>query len=236
MLYFTKLANVMKGIILVSIIAICFGIFEFCFLCCLIYFFVHKGFRFRSSVLFNFLWWFSHWFSHWNVAWSLFSIFGISHFLALNKTPPFAMTVLYGHTIECPYVNVMSHSWMLCSIYQQANICVINRRCPIKLKDEEAAMISQNRKWCHYVTRLLAKARASLEYKMTSAGAAMWLPDTESFFMELSTEKTKRHSYSVSILQSSLLAEWNRKISAVRSLADICFLHVLFGILIVLFN
>ena len=26
------------------------------------------------------------------------------------------------------------------------------------------------------------------------------------------------------------------KISAVRSLADICFLHVLFGILIVLFN
>ena len=28
----------------------------------------------------------------------------------------------------------------------------------------------------------------------------------------------------------------NLKISAVRSLADICFLHVLFGILIVLFN
>ena len=28
----------------------------------------------------------------------------------------------------------------------------------------------------------------------------------------------------------------NMKISAVRSLADICFLHVLFGILIVLFN
>ena len=28
----------------------------------------------------------------------------------------------------------------------------------------------------------------------------------------------------------------NIKISAVRSLADICFLHVLFGILIVLFN
>ena len=52
-------------------------------------------------------------------------------------------------------------------------------------------MISQNSKWCHYVTRLLAKARASLEYKMTSAGAAMWLPDTERFFMELSIMITK---------------------------------------------
>ena len=31
-------------------------------------------------------------------------------------------------------------------------------------------------------------------------------------------------------------SERNMKISAVRSLADICFLHVLFGILIVLFN
>ena len=46
---------VMKGIVLVSIIAIYFGIFNFCSLACLTYFFVHKGFRFRSSVLFNFL-------------------------------------------------------------------------------------------------------------------------------------------------------------------------------------
>ena len=35
---------------------------------------------------------------------------------------------------------------------------------------------------------------------------------------------------------TSYLVVKNMKISAVRSLADICFLHVLFGILIVLFN
>ena len=31
----------------------------------------------------------------------------------------------------------------------------------------------------------------SLEYKMASAGAAIWLPDTERFFMELSTMITR---------------------------------------------
>lgn len=123
--------------------------------------------------------------SHCNIAWSLFSVLGISHFLALNKTAPLAMKAPYGQNIECLYINVMLRSWMLCSIYQQANIFIINWRCPIKLKDEKEEMISQNRKWCHYVPRLLAKARAFLEYKMASAGAAIWLPDTERFFMEL---------------------------------------------------
>lgn len=34
-------------------------------------------------------------------------------------------------------------------------------------------------------TQAPCKARAFLEYKMASAGAAIWLPDTERFFMEL---------------------------------------------------
>ena len=49
---------------------------------------------------------------------------------------------------------------------------------------------------------------------MASAGATIWLPDTERFFMELSTMITRaqqqRNATAVlsSILQSSLLAEW----------------------------
>ena len=45
-----------------------------------------------------------------------------------------------------------------------------------EIKDEEAEMILQNRKWCHYVPRLLANLIS--ENKMVSAGAATWLPDT----------------------------------------------------------
>ena len=39
------------------------------------------------------------------------------------------MKGLYGQNIDWPYINVMLHSWMLCSIYQQANIFIKNWRC-----------------------------------------------------------------------------------------------------------
>ena len=45
-----------------------------------------------------------------------------------------------------------------------------------EIKDEEAEMILQNRKWCHYVARLFANLIR--ENKMVSAGAAIWLPDS----------------------------------------------------------
>ena len=41
-----------------------------------------------------------------------------------------------------------------------------------EIKDEEAEMILQNRKWCYYVPRLLANFIR--ENKMRSAGAARW--------------------------------------------------------------
>ena len=70
-----------------------------------------------------------------------------------------------------------------------------------EIKDEEAEMILQNRKWCHYVPRLLANLIR--ENKMASTVAAIWLPDTQRFFMGIeqydyeSTAATKRHGFSV---------------------------------------
>ena len=46
----------------------------------------------------------------------------------------------------------------------------------VEIKDEEAEMTLQNRKWSHYVPRLLANLIR--ENEMVSAGAAIWLPDT----------------------------------------------------------
>ena len=45
-----------------------------------------------------------------------------------------------------------------------------------EIKDEEAEMILQNGKWCHYAPRLLADLIR--DNKMVSAVAAFWLPDT----------------------------------------------------------
>jgi len=78
-------------------------------------------------------------------------------YVTLKRYRCWCFYILY---IECPYITVMLLRWMLCAICQQANIFIINWRCPIKLKDEGAKMISQNRKWYHYVPRLLAKATA----------------------------------------------------------------------------
>ena len=50
-----------------------------------------------------------------------------------------------------------------------------------EIKDEEAETILQDRKWCHYVPRLLANLIC--ENNMVSAVAAIWLPDTQRFFM-----------------------------------------------------
>ena len=50
-----------------------------------------------------------------------------------------------------------------------------------EIKNEEAETILQNRKWCHYVPRLLANFIR--ENKMVSAVAAIWLPDTQRFFL-----------------------------------------------------
>ena len=52
-------------------------------------------------------------------------------------------------------------------------------------------MISQKRKWCHYVPRLLAKARAFPWIQNGVCWSYNLAPDTERFFMELSTMITR---------------------------------------------
>ena len=70
-----------------------------------------------------------------------------------------------------------------------------------EIKDEEAETMLQNRKWWHYVPRLLANLIR--ENKLASAVAAIWLPDTQRFFMGIeqydyeSTAATKGHGFSV---------------------------------------
>ena len=67
-----------------------------------------------------------------------------------------------------------------------------NKRCLIK--DEEAEMILQNRKIGSGVITYPGSSQKQglfFEFKMASAGATIWLPDTERFLMALSTIITR---------------------------------------------
>ena len=87
------------------------------------------------------------------------------------------------------YMNAMCNISTSKHVRYKLKVSDKTKRCFIK--DEEAEMISQKRKWCHYVPRLLAKARAFPWIQNASAGATTWPPDTERFFMELSTMITR---------------------------------------------
>ena len=61
------------------------------------------------------------------------------------------------------YMNAMCNISTSKHVRYKLKVSDKTKRCFIK--DEEAEMISQNRKWCHYVPRLLAKQGLSLNTK-----------------------------------------------------------------------
>ena len=72
---------------------------------------------------------------------------------------------MFGKTKGCPILLTdVRYNWKMFDLKDA------------EIKDDEAEMILQNRKWYYYVPRLLANFIR--ENKIASAVAATWLPET----------------------------------------------------------
>ena len=100
----------------------------------------------------------------------------------------YGMKALYGQKYrmciyQCyaAYMNAMCNISTSKHVRYKLKVSDKTKRCFIK--DEEAEMISQQKEVMPLRNQAPRKSKGFfLEYKMASAGATIWLPDTERFF------------------------------------------------------